>query len=71
MEKYYLQAEVRYYLWKNKITRKKFCEMCGVSYTHFTKLMKEDFSVPTVAVFKIAKAIDREVHFLLRERIQN
>ena len=69
MSQYRLAGEVRVYLWQNKITRKKFCEMCGISYTHFLKLMKEDFRVPAVAVFKIARMLKKEVWELFKENI--
>lgn len=67
MEKYCFAGEVREYLKQHKITRQKFCEMCGISYTHFLKLMKEDFRVPAVAVFKIARVLKKQVYELFKE----
>ena len=68
MSQYRLAGEVWVYLWQNKITRKKFCELCGISYTHFSKLMKEDFSVPLITIFKIAEVLKVEARDLLREK---
>lgn len=67
MEKYCFAGEVRGYLQQHKITRKKFCEICGISYTHLAKLMKEDFRVPAVAVFKIARVLKKQVYELFKE----
>ena len=55
---------IKYYIFKNKLTKKAFCEKCGISTYALNKLLKHDYSVGISAVFKIAKVIDIELYLM-------
>lgn len=45
------------YLLSNKLTKTKFCKMCGISYKSLKKIYNQNFSVFNITIFKIIKVI--------------
>ncbi len=52
---------VEKYLRTNKITKTKFCKLCGIS-THTLEKVMNNKNYRITALFKIAKVIKIEVH---------
>lgn len=48
------------YLVQNKISKCKFCKMCGISYTSLQNIYSQNFGVYITTIFKILKIIKIE-----------
>lgn len=48
---------------KNKLTKKTFCELCQISVATYNRILKCE-NVHLIAIFKIAKVLNVQIHKL-------
>ena len=54
------------YLKENKLSKTKFCKVCGISRGTLEKVMKNE-NVRITVLFKIARVLNVPIHQLFRE----
>lgn len=52
------------YILKNKLTKTKFCKLCGIRVGIFNKIIKNDLNFGIKSLFKIAKVLNIEIYEL-------
>ena len=58
MKKVYLDGRImQEYIKANKLTIKKFCEMCNIKYYNYRQIMKNDTKVLISVLFNVVETI--------------
>ena len=55
---------ILHYLWENKLTKKKLCDLAKIPPLTLNKILSGQENFRMIALFKIAKAMNIEVHRL-------
>ncbi len=55
---------IQNYMLKNKLTKTKFCKLCGISVAIFNKIIRNDLNFGIKSLFKIAKVLNIEIYEL-------
>ena len=58
---------IRVFMWKNKLTKKKFCEMCGISYAVLNKILNNKRNFYLTALLKVARVMNVELYQMFVE----
>lgn len=49
------------YRLKNNLTKKRFCEMCGISESVYRKILRQQFNFDAKSLFKIARVVNIKI----------
>lgn len=51
-------GRIRYYMFVNKLTKKKFCQMCNIGLSTLNKVLNGDTNYSIVVLFKICRVMN-------------
>lgn len=54
-EKVIDSGKISVFIWENKLTKKEFAQMCGISTNVLRKILKGYINFKASAIFKVAK----------------
>ena len=67
MKNEYKKELIENYLAANKISKTKFCKLCGISLYTLQKIMNNNRNYQIAALFKIAKLLKIQVYQMFRK----
>ncbi len=53
---------IKKFMMENKISKRKFCKMCKISFSTLNKIMSKDDNFRITTLFKIARVIKIQVY---------
>lgn len=53
---------IKTYLKENKMSKTKFCKMCGINFSTLKKILNNQKNFKVNALFKIAKVLNMQVY---------
>lgn len=57
MKKVIDTEKIKEFIFENKLTKKKFCEMCKISVSTLNKILNDQTNVGIIAIFKICRVM--------------